>query len=155
MTVSTDLLECTATVNLPPAIVSDLCSSVISVSVEWAGGSISTNGGTLTGLPVGDNEITYTATDGCGNSASCTMTVTVTDEIDPIAACDEFTIVSLGIADPTNVFAETFDDGSYDECSDVTFEVRRMDNPSGPGNDATSLAPQHHSTAAIFVLPLS
>ena len=33
--------------------------------------------------------------------------------------------------------ALVFDNGSFDNCELVSYQVRRMDNPNCPGNDAT------------------
>lgn len=121
--------NCTATVLLPPALVSDACSPVVSVTVAYPGGFSSTNGGIYVTLPVGVNVITYTAYDQCYNSSTCGMTVTVVDATPPIPVCDEHTVVSLtyGQEGLTKVPAEVFDDGSWDACGPVTFLARRMD----------------------------
>jgi hypothetical protein len=77
-------------------------------------------------LPVGTYTVQYTAADACGNISTCAFTMTVADLTPPVAACDEFTQVSLGGNGESLVNAETFDDGSYDNCSPVRFKVRRM-----------------------------
>jgi hypothetical protein len=81
-------------------------------------------------LPLGENEVTWTAIDACGNESSCTFIIEVVDEVPPVPNCDEHTIVSLTNDAPygiTLVSADVFDDGSYDNCSEVTFEARRME----------------------------
>ena len=123
--------ECNATVYLPPAIVSDDCSPITTVTVAYPGGFLNGNGGVFVNLPVGVNVITYTAYDQCYNSSQCTMTITIQDLTPPVAVCDEHTIVSLtlgGIDGLTKVPAEVFDDGSFDACGPVTFRARRMDS---------------------------
>ena len=122
--------DCTGTVYLPPALVSDDCSPITTVTVAYPGGFLNGNGGVYITLPVGANIITYTAYDQCYNSSQCTMTITIADLTPPIAVCDEHTIVSLtlgGINGLTKVPASVFDDGSYDACGPVTFKARRMD----------------------------
>jgi hypothetical protein len=121
--------NCTATVLLPPALVSDDCSPTTTVTVAYPGGFHNGNGGVYVNLPVGVNVITYTAYDQCYNSSSCTMTITIQDLTPPIPVCDEHTIVSLTLGPDglTKVPAEVFDDGSYDACGPVTFLARRMD----------------------------
>ena len=121
--------NCTATVLLPPAVVSDACSPIVSVTVSYPGGFTPNNGGIFVTLPVGVNIITYTAYDQCYNSTTCTMTVTVVDATPPIPVCDEHTVVSLtyGQDGLTKVPAEVFDDGSWDACGPVTFLAKRMD----------------------------
>ncbi|MEO5906733.1 MAG: HYR domain-containing protein, partial [Saprospiraceae bacterium] len=121
---------CTATVLLPPALVDDACSDIVTVTVAYPGGFSPTNGGVFVSLPVGVNVITYTAYDECYNSSSCTMTIKVVDLTPPIPICDEHTIVSLTLGGPdglTKVDASVFDDGSYDACGPVTFKAARMD----------------------------
>ncbi|MDQ3018002.1 MAG: ice-binding family protein, partial [Bacteroidota bacterium] len=123
--------NCTATVLLPPALVSDNCSPIVTVTVAYPGGFTSTNGGVYVTLPVGVNVITYTAYDQCYNSTQCTMTITIADLTPPIPVCDEHTVVSLtlgGLNGLTKVPASVFDDGSYDACGPVTFRARRMDS---------------------------
>lgn len=136
ITVGTDINDCSTTVNLLPASVSDDCSG-FSVVVETPLGSIDGNGGLLVDAPLGAHTITYIATDECGNASSCSMTVTVVDNVPPIAVCDEHTTVAIGADGTALIGWDTFDDGSHDNCELVKYEVRRMDNPGCPGNDAT------------------
>lgn len=92
-------------------------------------------------IPVGEHTVRYIAQDACGNTSTCEFQLTVVDYSPPIAACDETTVVAIGKDDPNDcyfanfancefagvtwVHAETFDDGSYDQCSDVKFTIRR------------------------------
>ena len=89
-------------------------------------------------------DIVYEIEDNCGNHNSCTTSITVVDDDAPTVVCDEITQVTLeatplvvddtadGVCDGgavAIVYAETFDDGSHDNCFDyydLTFEVRRM-----------------------------
>jgi subtilisin-like proprotein convertase family protein len=67
---------------------------------------------------------TYTAIDDCGNKAECTVNVPVRDLTPPVVICETFHTV--GLTDSiTFVNAISFDDGSYDDCSMVTFTARR------------------------------
>ncbi|MDO8970888.1 MAG: HYR domain-containing protein, partial [Saprospiraceae bacterium] len=92
-------------------------------------------------LRVGTHTVMYIAEDDCGNTSSCEFELTVRDLVPPVAVCDETTTVAIGTDDPfdcytsadgcefagvTWVKASTFDDGSYDNCNDVKFTVRRM-----------------------------
>lgn len=77
-------------------------------------------------LPVGRTWIRYTITDACGNFEYCFTEVDVVDNIPPVAVCDEFTVVTLTTGGVAQIFALTFDDGSHDNCTDVTFDARRM-----------------------------
>jgi len=101
-------------------------------------GSLTTNGGSLAqALGLGTHTITYIATDGCGNVGFDEMTITVEDQIAPIAICDENTTVSLDNNGFASIDAITFDDGSTDNCSeDLTLEVRKVFNTCDPTNNA-------------------
>ena len=137
--VSTNSNGCTANVSLPAISATDDCSgSSFTYLIQTPLGDLNTNGGLLLNAPIGTHTITYHVTDACGNSSYTSLTVTVTDGIAPIAICDEHTVVSIGSDGTASVPALTFDDGSYDNCGDVTYEVRRMDNPSCPGFDGTA-----------------
>ncbi len=111
-------------------------------------------------IPVGEHTVVYVAQDGCGNTTTCSFKLTVADYSPPVAACDETTVVAIGKDDPkdcyfanfancefagvTWVHALTFDDGSYDQCSDIRFTIRRaepysdcinqLDHSPCPGN---------------------
>jgi hypothetical protein len=76
----------------------------------------------------GVHHVYYYATDDCGNESVCSFVMTVEDQTPPAVACDEHTQVSLGTSGESYIDATTFDDGSYDNCSDVHFKVRRMDS---------------------------
>jgi len=60
------------------------------------------------------------------------------DTTPPVAVCDAAILVSLSADGTATLFAETFDDGSFDNCCPVTLQVRR-DNGTCPANpdDAT------------------
>lgn len=79
-------------------------------------------------LPLGENTVTYTVYDVCGNSASCDFLVTVVDETAPVAVCQQFTTVGLTYDGFANVYAHSFDSGSYDDCALDYIEVKRMDH---------------------------
>ena len=75
--------------------------------------------------------IVFEGEDACRNPATETVYVELSDIIPPVPLCDEHTIVSLTIDDLldqglTKIPATVFDDGSYDNCTPVTFLARRM-----------------------------
>lgn len=81
---------CGGNVVIPPAVVSDNCSSNVSVTVQGPQGmSLPTNGGTFTNFPSGSNVIRYTATDACGNTATCTTTINFQDNAAPNVVCHQ------------------------------------------------------------------
>ncbi len=74
----------------------------------------------------------YEYIDHCGNTADYYYNVTVEDKTAPTPVCDEITQVTVDRECEAHIFAETFDDGSHDACSEeLTFLARRM----GSGDD--------------------
>ncbi|MGK0314570.1 MAG: hypothetical protein ACI86M_000790 [Saprospiraceae bacterium] len=66
--------------------------------------------------------------DECGNVTTEYFTITVEDQVSPIAVCDEFTVVSIGSDGYVDVFATTFDDGSLDNCGILEMKAQKMTN---------------------------
>jgi len=86
-------------------------------------------------IPVDSTWIKYTFTDPCGNSTESFFEIIVKDDSAPFAICDEHTQVSLGTDGEALVNAFTFDDGSHDNCTELTYTARRM--TSGCDNIST------------------
>jgi len=178
ITASTDPFKCCGTVDLPDFIVTDNCSRIKSVSAMvitfdpqtnqqtgmftvdggasdfpgnnyWDRDTLAVLGNTPC-LPIGVHRVIYQVADDCGNTRTCSATLTIRDYTPPVSACDEFTVVAIGTDDPfdcygpagfqdvppalgacefagvTWVKATTFDDGSYDNCGSIRFSVQRM-----------------------------
>ncbi|MCB9308755.1 MAG: hypothetical protein H6567_01690 [Lewinellaceae bacterium] len=81
---------------------------------------------TIVDLPVGSTMIKYTVVDVCGNANTCTALVNVVDEEIPIPVCDEHTVVSLDQNGNARLYAKSIDDGSHDNCTSLTYALRRM-----------------------------
>ena len=153
LTVSTGPFTCCSNADLPDIILSDVCNAVAKVFARVEGFDPLTNVpfsydiasslttfpgnnlwtpdtlasvGTTPCLPIGQYTVRYNAEDLCGNTASCSFSLTVDDGTPPYPACDEFTQVALGADGMAFVNALTFDDGSYDNCGVVNFKARRM-----------------------------
>jgi len=118
---------CAAAVEMPSVEAEDECGGGIIVAIDYPKGYLESNGG-LVDLEVGDNLIHYIVSDSCYNSSSCSVNVTVRDNTEPVAICEQSTVVSISQSGTTLVFADSFDDGSWDECGLDRFEVRRMDS---------------------------
>lgn len=119
--------SCTASFILPAATIHDNCSSTFTVTMNTPNGVVYGNGGFLTNIPVGIHTITFNVADDCGNTTSCQTPVTVVDASPPTVVCDAYTVVTLNNNGVALVFAQTFDDGSHDNCpTELTFEARRM-----------------------------
>jgi hypothetical protein len=134
-TLSPNNNNCEVNVNIPAATISDDCSG-FEIYMETPNGVVNSNGGFIPGtFGLGTHTITYVATDDCGNVSTSDFSFNVEDQTPPIAVCDEHTIASIGSDGFVTIGALTFDDGSYDNCSDVTFEVRKMTDACGiPSN---------------------
>ena len=138
-TVTTQTRSCSAAVTLPKLSITDNCNVVYRVYINAVSeglptGYINTNGGKMD-LGVGTHTVTYTAIDDCGNTRSMSYRITVQDETDPVAICDQFATVSIKTNGYTEVTASAIDDGSFDECGAVTLKVRRMEDPCSFGHD--------------------
>ena len=82
-------------------------------------------------MPVGQHELTYTATDACGNTSHCMINVNIVDNTPPTPVCEDGISVSLLPSGVARVFANTFDEGSFDNCGIDRFEVSRNGEPFG------------------------
>lgn len=135
MTVTANLPGCRARPVIPAINITD-CSSY-TVAIFTPVGTISGNGGQIPqpGLPYGLHTITVKVTDACGNSTSKTFTINVLDSTKPNAICDQFTVVALDDHGYAFANAETFDNGSTDNCCVDYFHAARMtDNCGIPAN---------------------
>jgi len=142
-----DPYTCTGSVSLPPPTLAvKTCSDVVySVSYLLSpdGGATPPSNGfyistgelfpitqnaTIEDLPVGCVWIKYTLYDQCGNQGECFTEIIIRDNIPPFPVCDQFTVVTLTNNGWAQAFAGSFDDGSHDNCTDVRFYVRRMED---------------------------
>lgn len=148
ITISTASFSCEGYTALELPEVNDPCNGTnirIDLSAPTSSeGFIKDYDGYIIDLPVGVNDLVYHVYDDCGNRSDCRFTVTVRDDADPIAICDQFTVVGFGLENLTKVSAEDIDDGSFDECGEVELAVARMDAPGfddlqgfGPDVDIT------------------
>ena len=76
-------------------------------------------------FPVGDTDVTFEATDSDGNTVSCTFTVTVIDNEDPVAVCQDITVTldEFGMASITEA---DIDGGSTDNCPAFTLTASQL-----------------------------
>ncbi len=123
-----------ATDNCDPSVSISFIINVISIA---PGGVIvldnpaQNNGNANGSYPVGVYEIVYTAEDNEGNTATHTVTLTVTDNIDPEARCQDIT-VSLDANGNRTVMGVELDDAlspSSDNCGVTQWQIR----PAPPG----------------------
>jgi len=79
------------------------------------------------------------ASNGCQSQVEIgRKTITIVDNIPPVAVCEQNHVVGLGLDCEAQVPAETFDDGSFDNCGVITFRVARMDDLADTQNLASS-----------------
>lgn len=145
LTITVEASSCLSVVSLPDAVISDGCTHISSFAAHWMqGDTVRTVAGVLEGFagndplvndtlgaldavsqfPVGARQITYVATDACGNTGSCVWTLTVLDADIPLAVCDTLKTVLLGPDGQVTIAAEALDSGSEDACLPVSFKVR-------------------------------
>jgi N-acetylneuraminic acid mutarotase len=84
--------------------------------------SISVSPNTFSCANIGANVVTLLVTDQSGNTASCTATVTVQDNIAPIALCQNIT-VSLNGSGSASITASQINNGSTDNCTITSMSV--------------------------------
>lgn len=139
LTASTGPTDCNADVTLPAALITEDCSTIASVRMEGPFGTIFTNGGTFSNLPIGVNRIIYKATNDCGLEGVDTMYITVQDLIPPSPVCHPSLNIPVNNTGTVLIPASVFNSASFDNCGAVYFKVRRMSQPAGyscanPGN---------------------
>ncbi|MFT6782843.1 MAG: putative repeat protein (TIGR01451 family) [Saprospiraceae bacterium] len=130
--------DCSGTVTLPAPQISDSCSpDGLTYTIKPPFGALIKEGDSrVVTFPYSETpyDIVYTAIDGAGLSTTCTIQVTVTDNIAPVAICDQNTVVGLNSNGIGYTYALNIDDGSYDACGVKSIEIRRMDE-GGPFGD--------------------
>jgi hypothetical protein len=113
--------------NISVGVDVNLCTAVVTYSIpaafdNRAASSVSQTSGLASGasFPVGITTNQFTATDASGNTETCSFTVTVSDQQDPIAVCKDITVnlPSSGTISVT-VNASDIDGGSSDNCATV------------------------------------
>ncbi|MDC0622591.1 BspA family leucine-rich repeat surface protein [Flavobacteriaceae bacterium] len=78
-----------------------------------------------TSFDIGETTVTWTVTDESGNSSTDTQTIVVTDNFNPTVICNELSLtLENGVA---SISAVDIDNGSYDECGEITLEINQTD----------------------------
>ncbi len=140
LTVSVDPWTCRVDIELPqPKQVLDACSSDVQFKyLIYGGGEIKVSKDSLGNQHIyanylykGIHTIKYTYKDKCANQSECSFKVTVVDATAPIAIAKQNIVISLSNDGKGNGFGKLFayqiDNGSYDQCTRVKLEVRRLD----------------------------
>ncbi len=129
--ISTNGNTCAGNYLLRKPVLADNCATELSYAVTYPGGYTGiiklSDPAKVVSLPMGCNEVLYTAYDACQNKTEFSMLVVVEDNTSPVAICDQNTNIGLTLDGKALVPATSFDDGSYDECQVGKLLVRRMD----------------------------
>ncbi len=139
---SADPSECNASVTLDrPSIAANECSNwswEVAILEPGSSGFVVSNTGLSAQVasvnytfPLGESRVQYTVNDDCGNTDDYVFSVIISDDDEPMAVCDLRTAITLNEDFNARVFAQAFDDGSFDGCSDITYKVRRVDGGCG------------------------
>ena len=153
ITVGTEVWRCYGRWEIAEPWLSDNCSNDVSYTVHSNVGTLignATNGFILIDLPLGWHTVYLEAFDCCGNSTIHRIELHVEDDSPPVAVCDAHTVVSLSSGPEPNtniskVYAETFDDGSHDNCNDVCLKSSEWTNCSVRHMDRMQII-QWHAT---------
>ena len=156
MTFPTDYYLCSGTAIIPPpSLVIDCSTTTFTVQYKLAdpngnpeGGDYRTDNITyengnavITGLPVDTSWVQYIVEDACGNVTKCLVEVIIVDNLDPVAVCDEHTVISINEQGVGKLYATSVNSGSFDNCNLDSMAIRRMTDWCGiPGNTDFSSA---------------
>ncbi len=123
--------NCAGDIELPLPQATDACDNGINVTIQHPFGLVEVQDGvtpTAT-LETGKHRLEYTVSDDCYNiNTECIAFVTVRDNTQPIAICEQTTVVSISQDGNTIVSSDVFDDGSWDECGPVTTCATKMED---------------------------
>ncbi|MCG8332431.1 MAG: HYR domain-containing protein [Chitinophagales bacterium] len=128
--VSTNYGSCLADVTLPmPTDIQDCLSEVdVSIHGDLAGATYHDN------LQIGEYEVGYLLKDGCNNTSSCNITVTVIDGLPPGAVCIEGVSFSLMQNGEAMLWASDVEPGSsFDNCTTYEHLEFRLGPQPEPG----------------------
>jgi len=80
----------------------------------------------LPNLVLGNYSIIWMAEDICGNSSTCVTLLDIVDESAPFAICKDVSTVSIGSSGAGRLFPNSIDNGSFDNCTDLEFRIRKI-----------------------------
>jgi hypothetical protein len=121
---TTSTTACVANVVVPSATATD-CNPNVSI-VNNSGYALLKNSNASGTYPSGVHTITFTAYDGCGNSTSASMKITVVDDEPPIPACIKGLSIPLNSDGIATVTLNMIEIGTTDNCtpkSSIKFDL--------------------------------
>ncbi|WP_201770360.1 proprotein convertase P-domain-containing protein, partial [Altibacter lentus] len=132
-TADTDPGQCSAVVNFTPAVAIDPEDGPVAVTQTMGPASGSA-------FPTGVTIVEFSATDSDGNVSFCQFTVTVTDNEDPVAVCQDITVELDPVTGTASITAADIDNGSSDNCGIVSSTVSpNMFTCSNVGDNTVTL----------------
>ena len=109
--------QCQTQVNLAPATAIDNCGDIVLITND----TFPAGGANASGIyPVGTTTVFFTATDNCGNSSTCSTTVTVRDISPPNPSCNSTITYHLTLGQTLTIKPDNLDNGTSEECSNFT-----------------------------------
>ncbi len=160
--------SCLSTITIPSAEVTDDCSAVAAIEmvtkvyridslgrrfvVERVDGA---NGGFDLTVEYGTYEVYYQATDDCGNVSNNldnACIIEIKDEVPPTPMCKSLTKLTLDSEGDGIIYAESFDDGSYDNCCLESIQVRKLDDTSSELMDYVTFSCDDAAAGPVMVL---
>jgi len=160
--------SCLATISIPAAEVTDNCSPTAAIAmvtkiyridslgrrfvVDRVDGA---NGDFDLEVEYGTYEVYYQATDDCGNIADnldSACIIEVEDEVPPTPMCQTSTRLTLDREGNGKIYAESFDDGSYDNCCLESFQVRKLADTSSELMDFVTFSCEDAQSGPVMVL---
>ncbi len=124
------------TTNLAGLQITDGCSQLMTVTAfvlidgdeDNMTGAIDVNAPNATNrltpfLPAGPHVLRYIAEDECGNIATSDLDIVIEDQSGPVVIVEDALNVALSNSGFATVLATDLDEGSYDDCTDVTIDI--------------------------------
>ncbi|GLR18446.1 T9SS type A sorting domain-containing protein [Portibacter lacus] len=142
LTVYTSPYDCeTGQIIIPPPTMQDNCNETgftvkVNITENDVFGHFVSENNVVNGLPLGINTVDYYMFDACDNRDTCSTIITVQDDKAPFAIADLHTVASIGSDGTARIYAENFDDGSFDNCGIKLMKVRKKVDSCGsePGD---------------------
>lgn len=125
--VSTSPFDCTAPVlaTMMDAGSWDACSPTLDFRINLTDTLIASpfEQPQILSLGLGDYDVTIWVIDMAGNWSTCASTITVLDQVKPVAICDDDVTVSLNDHGEFILYANDIDEGSWDNCGSVDLSI--------------------------------
>ena len=138
LTVSSSATNCSgADVTIPPLTATD-CNPKVTVKNSFNSGGANASGY----YPLGTTTVIFSATDGCNNTATCSVKVTVTDGKKPTPYCiNGLSVTIMPSTLSVSIWAKDFVSKVIDDCtpeSKIKYRIRKSPSGNqGPPSDSS------------------